>query len=162
VIAKGGESLVCKEPQCTRSIYARGYCKYHYNQKRQAGEFKKYRKPKHITPYSCNGSTAILHFKDRYSGRPVDIYIDIEDLEKVISLKWAVSEERPYASTWHKNGTFLMHRLLINAPSSMMVDHINRNPRDNRKANLRICTAKENAQNRDNSRAFKRKEAPNS
>lgn len=46
-----------------------------------------------------------------------------------------------------------MHRLLIEVPEGMEVDHINRNPLDNRCENLRVCTRNENQQNR---AAFKR------
>ena len=44
-----------------------------------------------------------------------------------------------------------LHRRIMNAPNGMKVDHINGNGLDNRKANLRILT------NKDNCRAFKRK-----
>lgn len=44
-------------------------------------------------------------------------------------------------------GSRLLHRYLLNPPSNMTVDHINRNPLDNRRCNLRICTQFENNQN---------------
>ncbi len=40
-----------------------------------------------------------------------------------------------------------MHRLIMNAPKGMLVDHINRNGLDNRKANLRIVTHTQNMWN---------------
>lgn len=41
-----------------------------------------------------------------------------------------------------------LHRLIMSCPPDKVVDHINGNPLDNRKCNLRICTHKENCLNR--------------
>lgn len=41
-----------------------------------------------------------------------------------------------------------MHRVIMNPPVGMEVDHINRNKLDNRRSNLRICTHAENLANR--------------
>ncbi|MBN2312335.1 MAG: HNH endonuclease [Sedimentisphaerales bacterium] len=41
-----------------------------------------------------------------------------------------------------------MHRLIMNPPSKMQVDHIDGDGLNNQRANLRICTQAENARNR--------------
>ena len=41
-----------------------------------------------------------------------------------------------------------LHRFLLNPPDNLVVDHINGNPLDNRKCNLRICTIQQNGMNR--------------
>ena len=43
----------------------------------------------------------------------------------------------------------MLHRFITECPDDKMVDHINRNPLDNRKENLRLCTNFENCQNKE-------------
>ena len=40
-----------------------------------------------------------------------------------------------------------MHRVILNAPKGEFVDHINGDPLDNRRENLRLCTKSTNAMN---------------
>lgn len=53
-----------------------------------------------------------------------------------------------YAMRSEYGDTILMHRLIMNAPEGMEVDHINGNGLDNRRENLRVVTQKVNHANR--------------
>lgn len=47
-----------------------------------------------------------------------------------------------------KRTTVKLHRIILNPPSYLTVDHINRDTLNNTRNNLRICTSGENAQNK--------------
>ena len=70
--------------------------------------------------------------------------VDISEYDKVIKLKWHFDGN--YAANKTKKKVY-MHRFILNA-TSPQVDHINGNKLDNRKENLRECTAIQNGANR--------------
>ncbi len=67
--------------------------------------------------------------------------VDNEDYKFINSFKWSFSE---YAVRW-KN--IRMHRVIMNAPYGLDVDHIDGNKFNNQKFNLRICSRTENIRN---------------
>ena len=98
------------------------------------------------------------------------VLYDAEDHDKVSAHRWCVNKDytknkgKFYVTTsilhpdggWYvRNGVkiqrrrfaLFVHRLIMDAPKGMHVDHINGNPLDNRKSNLRICTHAENSNN---------------
>ena len=79
--------------------------------------------------------------------------VDDDDYERTWRHRWSMlGNKKFYYARNSKLGA--LHRFIMNCPKDMMVDHINHNGLDNRKENLRICTA---GQNRMNSRAAKNK-----
>ena len=79
--------------------------------------------------------------------------VDAEDFDRFKKYKWHISKSsRTFYASRNKNRKIChkelyMHRLIINVPPGMFVDHINHNGLDNRRKNLRLCTAQQNARN---------------
>jgi hypothetical protein len=85
--------------------------------------------------------------------------VDDEDYDRVMKYKWYA--QRRHAGKFCATGRIpgrssrmLLHRFLLLPPPGMQVDHIDGNPLNNRRSNLRICT---NAQNSMNSLKAKKK-----
>jgi hypothetical protein len=80
--------------------------------------------------------------------------IDDADLPLVSQFKWRrLGRPSKYQSRYYAicsnygMSRLLMHRLIMGAPKGMVVDHINRDGLDNRRANLRVCTQSQNRAN---------------
>jgi len=84
--------------------------------------------------------------------------VDDSTLKQYGHLSWFLSDtgyamRRPNLDDGAKV-TIRLHRLVVNAPEGMVVDHLNGNKLDNRASNLRICTQKENTQNRKGTKGY--------
>ena len=75
------------------------------------------------------------------------ILFDAEDFDKVSKHTWAASKNAGYVRCSNKGTTTLAHRMVMNEPKDLQLDHINGNKCDNRKANLRIVTIQQNQHN---------------
>lgn len=76
------------------------------------------------------------------------IKVDSSDYDYLIKFKWSLIG-KGYAYN-HKLG--MMHRIIMNTPKELQVDHLNKDKLDNRKLNLRNCTNKENSHNTEGSK----------
>jgi hypothetical protein len=80
--------------------------------------------------------------------------VDPEDFERLNKYKWYAARDTRtfYAHRKKRVGkkyvSIGMHRQILNPPGHLMVDHINHNGLDNRKANLRLATSAQNSYNR--------------
>ncbi len=91
--------------------------------------------------YDLTGSYGI-----GYTLKGEKFYFDLEDYDLIKDYCWHITAQGYLACKRKEN--ILMHRLIMNAPSTMEVDHINHNTVDNRKQNLRICATYQNAMNK--------------
>ena len=78
--------------------------------------------------------------------------VDDENYEYLNQWNWFYTNEyaarKPSKEESLNRKNWLMHRLIMNCPEDMQIDHINSNMLDNRKENLRICTPNQNRRNR--------------
>jgi hypothetical protein len=78
--------------------------------------------------------------------------VDDEDFEYLNQFKWAAHKSgKTFYADAHERGNhdhiIKMHRLIMNTPSHLEVDHIDHNGLNNQKVNLRNCTRSENIRN---------------
>ena len=80
--------------------------------------------------------------------------VDDEDYEWLNQWKWRYmqSSKTGYAVRWSYGGTvrrktILMHRLILDTPTSLEVDHIDHDGLNNQRYNIRNCTRLDNARN---------------
>ena len=77
-----------------------------------------------------------------------EFLIDKEDYEKVSPFCWCKQKNGYIVTDSSVIGRTSLHRFLMKPSGDKVVDHINHNRTDNRRANLRVCTVAENNRNR--------------
>lgn len=78
-----------------------------------------------------------------YLSQTTYFLIDYEDVGILDKHNWRIDKNGDVRSG-HSN---LLHRMILNPHSGMVVDHINGNPSDCRKSNLRIASQRQNSYN---------------
>ena len=77
--------------------------------------------------------------------------IDDEDYDFLSKYSWHCTFQgyvaRRHTYTKGKSRIILMHRIIMNCPDEYLIDHKDKNPLNNQKYNLRICTKSQNAMN---------------
>lgn len=101
-----------------------------------------------FTPITINKTSAVIMLTQGKTA-----LIDPIDWPKISSHRWHLTSNG-YAARWKsiKGGAaramLFMHREILLPSGKMEVDHINRNPLDNRRINLRESTSSQNKINR--------------
>lgn len=138
---------VCKVEGCNKKHHAHGYCGKHYMQIKMYGEIRRtYKDPNEIIIHDDYAEIVLLNYKSEEVGRTI---IDLDDVEIVSKYKWYLGKNGYVSSKCvaTDNKLILLHRLLMDCPDDMIVDHKDINPLNNRKSNLRICTKHNNSMN---------------
>lgn len=77
--------------------------------------------------------------------------VDDSDYEELSKFRWtslkASRKDFFYANAYKDRKTQSMHRIIMNAPKGLEVDHMDGNTQNNQRSNLRICTHTENQRN---------------
>lgn len=132
----------CKVEGCNGKHRCKGYCNKHYIQMKRYGEIldRSIKDPNDIVEYEDHAEIVMYSKQHEETGRAI---IDLDDVDKVRGYKWGLRKTGYVIS----GGGIFLHRLIMNPQDDMVIDHINHDPLDNRKSNLRICTQQQNMMN---------------
>lgn len=82
--------------------------------------------------------------------------VDVEDYYRIVDFGryWYVAGRKnkgrlePYVYSCVSGKTIRLHNFIMNPEDDMIVDHIDGNPTNNRRSNLRLCTEAQNSKNK--------------
>lgn len=123
-------------------------CGKHFAQYRKYGKFidSSPKSVKDVNDFKVEGNTATIYTR-RSNGEISGFFIiDRDDLDEVITRKWRMWHGRYYTGVQHPIA--ISDFLLKDRPNNYVVDHINQNPSDNRRCNLRIVRQANNTMNK--------------
>ena len=109
---------------------------------------KSYKVNRKYNTYNLTGDYGI-----GYTSKGKEFYFDLEDFDKIKDYRWYIKDgyiqTMELKNDYDKRKTVYMHRLVMNCPDGMEVDHIYHKTFDNRKEFLRIVTHYQNCMNKD-------------
>lgn len=73
--------------------------------------------------------------------------VDDDDYRKINKYRW-IKNNMGYGTRGTGGTTYMIHRVIMGAVKGQFVDHIDGNPLNNQKNNLRLCTHRQNMYNR--------------
>lgn len=145
--------------QVNKKIKTRGYilCSKHMHQLYKYGKFLDDipRTNNDLNDYVIEGSVVVFNLYGQNNVKNGEFMIDLEDLEKVRYRKWRLNHSHVITGLPAKGTQRDLSHVILDLPTdyfkdnpSMVVDHINGDAMDNRKANLRLCTQTDNTKNK--------------
>ena len=134
-------SKKCKVDGCNNKHLAKGYCEKHYAQVRRHGHILDDNKKNEIIEHDDYAEIVLYNKQGKEVARAI---IDLEYIDSIKNYKWYLAQDGYVCNP--KIGR--LHRYIMNPSDKLVVDHINHNPLDNRRENLRVCTIQQNSMNR--------------
>lgn len=124
------------------------YCPKHYQQCIKFGHVLDHnpRTTKDLNDFELLGDAVRVFVYNRHCKRYGSFVIDLEDLDRVIIKKWRIVSNRVVTGV-HKSVHISRFILDIKDPKAV-VDHIDSDPLNNRKSNLRVTTQQKNLCNK--------------
>lgn len=105
--------------------------------------------------FEVRGEVAAIFLK--HKGVLYETLVDTANLPKVNNFRNTFFLHNGYVEGRYfecKKAIYIsLHRLILDFPDDLQVDHINHNPLDNRRSNLRVVTLQENSCNKKGARA---------
>lgn len=149
---------VCTFSMCEKIRASPGLCDSHYQQQKKGQPLRPLRsQPSEVVVLPTHAEIVLRGKGGEEKGRGL---IDLDDVDLVSRYRWHLSlgkKRQPIciagavAKSLRADGegreVVLLHRLLLDPPQDLVVDHIDGDPLNNRRSNLHIVTQAENLQN---------------
>ena len=142
--------MKCKVENCNNDVYVKGFCKSCYHKNRRGTLYSRTKNTLNEIIIDCENNYAVILLYDKQGNtREEKCLIDIDDIEKVKNYKWSLFNKENRVSTGKTSERIFIYNLIMNnLEKNFVVDHINNNPLDNRKCNLRITDFNGNMKNK--------------
>lgn len=100
------------------------------------------------SPYEIVDGEAMVFLSGKFSDGSIAI-VDVADIERVSQYSWFITKTKNvvYAAARINGAIVRLHRFIMEARPTQIVDHIDRDGLNNRRDNLRFCTSAENGRN---------------
>jgi len=136
---------ICQVDCCDSPRYALGYCIRHYGQHYRHGFILK-RTRFDPNEFIIEGDICRIKLYDRRGNETGEAIVDGEDYEKINGKKWHRCTNG-YVAYIDGRKWISLHSVILETSEDEVIDHINRDGLDCRKANLRVCAHHQNCWN---------------
>lgn len=134
----------CSVPGCMSFVHGNGYCNRHYLQSRtNKGITTNARTKREPNEFVLDDVDCHITLFDDRGNEIAKAVIDAADIDLVRAFKWRLIGKKLYVHSWKCKA--YLHNVIA---GGIIVDHIDGNPLNNRRANLRLASISQNGMNR--------------